>query len=250
MIHFRCPGSCQCGVSLSLTDDLADCVIDCPHSCETIRVPTRSFVESDWLASTDPQAMLLGLPPTASDRRLRSFALACCRRIEPRLTHRLSQQALVLADRYCDGLATDKDMRQLAHRFCDEYNARQAATGGYRDTKDSPDLDAAYFMTLQVFPASAACYAMLTAPDPAAEWIVQCQLLRCILGNPFQPPPPRPEAIAPLAERIYAGEWKLMPLLGEWLQEHGFWSEGEHCLDPNIPHVKGCWVVDWVTGRE
>jgi hypothetical protein len=41
-----------------------------------------------------------------------------------------------------------------------------------------------------------------------------------------------------------------MPLLGEWLQEHGYWSEGEHCLHPNIHHVKGCWVVDWVTGRE
>ena len=41
-----------------------------------------------------------------------------------------------------------------------------------------------------------------------------------------------------------------MPLLGEWLQEHGYWSEGEHCLDPNNHHVKGCWVVDWVTGRE
>ena len=76
------------------------------------------------------------------------------------------------------------------------------------------------------------------------------KLIRDIFGNPFRPLPPHPEAIAPLAERIYAGEWKLMPLLGEWLQEHGYWGEGEHCLDPNNHHVKGCWVVDWVTGRE
>jgi len=40
-----------------------------------------------------------------------------------------------------------------------------------------------------------------------------------------------------------------MPILGEWLQEHSYWSEGEHCLDPSIHHVKGCWVVDWVTGQ-
>ena len=26
-------------------------------------------------------------------------------------------------------------------------------------------------------------------------------------------------------------------------------GEGEHCLDPNIQHVKGCWVVDWVLGK-
>jgi hypothetical protein len=60
--------------------------------------------------------------------------------------------------------------------------------------------------------------------------------------------PPRPEAIAPLAEQIGARD--KMSLLGEWLQEHGYWSEGEHCLDPNNHHVKGCRVVDWVTGRE
>jgi hypothetical protein len=78
----------------------------------------------------------------------------------------------------------------------------------------------------------------------------QCGILRDIFGNPFRPLPPRPKAIAPLAEQIYAGAWDKIPLLGEWLQEHGYWSEGEHCLDPNNHHVKGCWVVDWVTGRE
>ena len=60
----------------------------------------------------------------------------------------------------------------------------------------------------------------------------------------------RPAAIAPLANQIYSGAWDQMPILGEWLQEHCYWSEGEHCLDPSIQHVKGCWVVDWVTGRE
>jgi hypothetical protein len=78
----------------------------------------------------------------------------------------------------------------------------------------------------------------------------QVALIREVFGNPFCSVPPRPEAIVPLGERIYASEWELMPVLGEWLQEHGYWSQGEHCLDPNIHHVKGCWVVDWVTGRE
>ena len=78
----------------------------------------------------------------------------------------------------------------------------------------------------------------------------QAQLLRDIFGNPFRPLPPRPEAIAPLAEQIYAGAWNKMPLLGKWLQEHGYPTEAGHCLDPNIHHVKGCWVVDWAAGRE
>jgi hypothetical protein len=78
----------------------------------------------------------------------------------------------------------------------------------------------------------------------------QAALFRDICGNPYCPPVASPKEIVLLAQKIYAGEWELMPLLGEWLQEHGYWSEGEHCLDPNNPHVKGCWVVDWVTGRE
>jgi hypothetical protein len=83
-----------------------------------------------------------------------------------------------------------------------------------------------------------------------SERAAQADLVREIFGNPFRPLLPRPDAIAPLAEQIYAGQWELMPLLGEWLQERGYWSEGEHCLDPKNQHVKGCWVVDWVTGRE
>jgi len=83
-----------------------------------------------------------------------------------------------------------------------------------------------------------------------AERGYHCAVLRAVFGYLFRKLPPRPEAIAPLAERIYVGQWELMPLLGEWLQEHGYWSEGDHCLDPKNQHVKGCWVVDWVTGRE
>jgi hypothetical protein len=83
-----------------------------------------------------------------------------------------------------------------------------------------------------------------------AEHLAQANLLRDIFGNPFRPLPLRPVAIAPLAEQIYAGAWEKMPFLGEWLQEHGYQAEAEHCLDPNIHHVKGCWVVDWATGRE
>jgi hypothetical protein len=75
-------------------------------------------------------------------------------------------------------------------------------------------------------------------------------ILQEVFGNPFCSLPPRPAAIAPLAEDIYGGAWDRMPLLGEWLQEHGFWEEGGHCLDCCVPHVKGCWVVDWVTGRK
>jgi hypothetical protein len=95
-----------------------------------------------------------------------------------------------------------------------------------------------------------AAEAVAQVGDWEVELSAQADLLREVVGNPFRSLPRPPEAVAPLAERIYGGEWGLMPILGEWLQEHGYWIEGEHCLDPSIQHVKGCWVVDWVTGRE
>ena len=39
------------------------------------------MTEAEWLACTDPALMLDFLRTTASDRKLRSLAVACCRRI-------------------------------------------------------------------------------------------------------------------------------------------------------------------------
>src|SRR5262245_31904337 len=41
----------------------------------------RAMTESEWLTSDDPQAMLAFVEPAATDRRLRLFVLACCRRL-------------------------------------------------------------------------------------------------------------------------------------------------------------------------
>ena len=80
-------------------------------------------------------------------------------------------------------------------------------------------------------------------------------LLRCIVGNPFQPVACEPSWRTPiavsLAEAIYAGRaFDRLPVLADALEEAG-------CTNPDVlahcrgdgPHARGCWVVDMVLGK-
>src|SRR5262249_35652873 len=92
----------------------------------------RAMTESDWLAATDPAAMLnflqeqasnispskqrmsayLGVAPDrARTRKLRLFGCACCRRIWHLLPDESSRQAVEVSERHADGEASD--MEQL-----------------------------------------------------------------------------------------------------------------------------------------
>ncbi|VTR93309.1 Uncharacterized protein (Fragment) OS=uncultured bacterium PE=4 SV=1 [Gemmata massiliana] len=43
-----------------------------------------------------------------------------------------------------------------------------------------------------------------------------------------------------------------MPILGDALQDAGCDNTDvlDHCRDSRAPHVRGCWVVDLVLGKE
>ncbi len=92
-------------------------------------------------------------------------------------------------------------------------------------------------------------------------------MLRCILGNPFRPPPPlAPSALSwnggsvlLLAEDAY--EQRALPantldpdrlvILADALEEAGC-THAEvlgHLRGPG-PHVRGCWVIDVLLGKE
>jgi hypothetical protein len=186
-------------------------------------------------------------------RKLRLYVCGSCRLVWHLLDDRL-RHAVEVAERLADGRATKEEVAavhaDIWHLGSGYYTPdapgvleRTAAAMVVAATERWP-IRGAYDVTM--FPVPLAGHSVGQKDREA----LLCDLLRCVVGNPFRPLPPRPEAIAPLAKEIYAGAWDRMALLGEWLQEHGFWQEGEHCLDPSPKHVKGCWVVDWVTGRE
>jgi hypothetical protein len=64
------------------------------------------MTEAQWLACTDPDAMLKFVAGTASTRQLRLFACACARRVWHLLPHASLQAALEAAECYVDGQLT------------------------------------------------------------------------------------------------------------------------------------------------
>ena len=57
----------------------------------------HSITEAEWLAGTDCDPLLETVAPTASDRKLRLFACACCRRVWGLLTDPRSRLAVSAA---------------------------------------------------------------------------------------------------------------------------------------------------------
>lgn len=77
------------------------------------------MTEAEWNAGTDPQPMLEFLRAGASDRKLRLFAVACCRRILHLLNVdycRSSRGAVDLLERRAEGISGDHEMRRLAQQ--------------------------------------------------------------------------------------------------------------------------------------
>jgi hypothetical protein len=82
-------------------------------------------------------------------------------------------------------------------------------------------------------------------------------VLRDIFGNPFRPVSLNPEwrtsTVVALATGIYAERaFDRMPILADALQDAGCDNDDilSHCRDTSLTHVRGCWVVDLVLGKE
>src|SRR4051812_25309139 len=73
-------------------------------------VPSTSnrwtMTDAEWRAFSDPRPMLDFLRGRASDRKLRLFAVACCRRLWALLPDERCRSALEIAERFADGLAS------------------------------------------------------------------------------------------------------------------------------------------------
>jgi hypothetical protein len=243
--------------------------------------------EAEWLDCTDPRRMLTFLRGKPSERKLRLFSCACCRRIWPLLSDERSQVAVRVAELYADGGVGGEQLSAAAAgakaSVLAAVHLPHAASAAHRAAYDPKDYPPPYPDAPSVNAFAAAVDAAQAAACADEVWragrnrkrakvsfnrarrderAAQSQLLRDLLGNPFRPVPVspvwrRPQVVA-LAQATY--DERLLPsghldparlaVLADALEEAGC-SDADllgHCRGPG-PHVRGCWALDLLLGK-
>jgi hypothetical protein len=223
------------------------------------------MTEAEWLECNDPTPMLEFLREKASDRKLRLFAVACCRRVWHLLVDERSREAVEVAERFADGAATDQELEDakrnawefslhIVHedeRFFDlDQNALDAADAPAWAAEWSVDYGSEYGgCPLRVVVATQRALG-------TAEGNTQADLVHCIFSNPFRAVAVDPGWLTPgvveVARTIYEDRaFDRMPELADALEEAGCANADilAHCRGPG-PHIRGCWMVDLLLGKE
>jgi hypothetical protein len=226
------------------------------------------MTEAEWLASDDPREMRRVLFGKMSDRKERLFACACCREVWAQLADYRSREAIIVAERFADGSATEEELDAASEAAAAAEDADRRRMGLQRENPTEqnhgwPLSAAAYNAAIPLgwwggASAFVAPYEIVldASTDIQADRTAQCRLLRDIFGNPFRPvafdPRWRTEDVLGLARGIYEDRaFDRLPLLADALMDAGCDSDDilSHCRGEG-PHVRGCWVVDLVLGKE
>src|SRR5437763_1443369 len=88
------------------------------------------MTEQEWLKYAQPEQMLKFLRGKVSERKLRLFAVACCRGIWHLITDKTCRRAVEVAERYSDGLASEEE-RHWAHEDAMCCNSVTPGIGEY-----------------------------------------------------------------------------------------------------------------------
>jgi hypothetical protein len=203
------------------------------------------MTEAEWQRCTIPDPMLTHLGERASERKLRLFAVACSRRVQHLIHEPGSLKALEVAERFADGRADRRALRR----------AYETAYGWYLYSDADPDGYFAYPLASERALVAAQC-----VPAPTSEELLaQAELLRELFGNPFWPVAVDPGWLAwnrgtvvQMARCIYEDQqFAELPYLADALEESACTDSAilKHCRQPG-EHVRGCWVVDLLLGKD
>ena len=222
------------------------------------------MTEDEWLESIGPEPMLDFLKGSLGDRKLRLFAVGCCRRVWHFLRNEQSRGAVELAEKYADQLVTPEELENarslLARRDPEPGELVFQPSYWACGTKITVHVGECTVYA-RAYAALAVKYEAEDYDERREEIMLkernqQASLFRDIFGNPFRPVGMDPAWLTSttksVAAAIYAERaFDRMPILGDALEDAGCTNADilNHCRQPG-EHVRGCWVVDLLLDKK
>jgi hypothetical protein len=211
-----------------------------------------SCARSDWMLL--PLAKWLLANPSSArpfDRKLRLYAVACCRQRWDLFEMDLFQRAVDAAERFADGCAEKHELAAIYDAIMD-FPTPNAQSHCIENLTLKLIREKGVLCAL----AAATGLGFATGGDHFESVVrEQSRLLRCVVGNPFRPvafdPGWRTSTVVALADSIYAErDFGLLPILSDALEEAGCNHPDvlSHCRHDGL-HVRGCWVIDALIGK-
>jgi hypothetical protein len=205
------------------------------------------MTEQEWLSCADPQKMWEFLRGKASERKARLFAVACCRNLCHLLAEPL-RKVVEVGERYADRHASEGEANEAAGLAINQ--------GGETNHLAMAAWDTVALCSEPDDPFNIGSDSANEANAVLDGRLAQCHLLRCIFGNIFHAvsfdPSWRTLQVVALAQAIYENRtFDRLPALADALEQAGCDNADilAHCRGPG-PHVKGCWALDLVLGKE
>jgi hypothetical protein len=225
---------------------------------------TSSITDAEWKRMVDHEQ---GSAAVAWPSRVRRWISGKFRRHWPdrsllewsKREAELAGRAAALAEKVADGLADLAQLKALLSSPGDDE-----MEGCYADGPDAAwaakasayrARHCAKYNSPCSYPPGAA-YRAASEPDHDREQSAQADLLRDIFGNPFRLVAVEAACVtadvAKLAETIYKEcAFNRLPVLAEALERAGCHNAEllSHCRAA-MPHVRGCWALDLILGKE
>lgn len=228
------------------------------------------MTEAEWVANANPIRMVEHLKGNVSGRKLRLFTNGCTRLFQKYFNDGPARLLVDTFEEYADDRAVYDDvvaLREPVERLARSVVSSSAARVVLEMLIDLTQRERygpnAYWLA-RVTVSEVGRVVIFARSEPESNDDVMqrsvrraAAVVREIFGNPFRVLPFanewRTTTVVLIAKQMYESrDFSAMPILADALQDAGCDSDDilTHCRDEKQVHVRGCWVVDLVLGKE